>query len=502
MQLLQLSQQMPCGSSDDKYKRAEILPVIRKIEASILENEVLRRQFAIAYWSAADVSWLLPPRPQLLSLSQGAQACSAFAEHRQGKIEEFAFIAASKELCVLVYGHADGGAYGPEAAHYQDPSYQCMISFDQNLLKQVYEKLYFYWEFVDPYEADRLDRSLRKLGALESLPQYVDALAAAWSGIKNPLPATKQLPADTLEENKSKAKTKRSLAKVTLPEASRDKTLQERIACDYPYPIANPYRTLECITEPAEKYKEQLRLVENLLALLAGMSLAITAHHDPGIVAALKPCLISGVSTGHWRELIRKCTVVWKGSPAKDIPLARALSELRVELVERDFGKAIEQLVRARNDFAHHRGPSAESQIEKESKRIGGLLQVAVEQTAFLCDYPMRIVRAIDVLPSGSIKMTCLKATGDHPALRQEELCLNRGYPKGQLIVNLGDSNWLSLYPFLSQDICPKCGSMEIYLLDKWKFDKNTVYLRSFERGHTQESQTISDSLKALGNKA
>lgn len=486
--IIQLLEQTTAASSLP-FKKTELLPFLRKIEKTITEHDTLRNQSVIVYWSSDDASWLAPARAQMSTLVQSALACSSFSEHRKGSQEEFCFIAMSKELSVLVYGQtAESGL--------SDPRYQACISFDPHSIKRVYQMLSLYWEFADPHEADKLGEAVSKIPTIQTLAHFSNSLGNDWMALSAPPPAPKQAPAPPGESSPRARRIVKQEAAQSPQATSND--WQTRLATDYPYPIANPYRTLECITEASEKYKEQLRLVENLLALLAGLSLAITAPNDPSIVSVLKSSIMTGVSVGHWRELIRKCSAIWKDSSTKDIPLAKAILELRVELVERGFGKAIEQLVRARNDFAHHRGPTAESQIEKETVRLAELLSTAIEQTSFLCDYPMKIVRSIDVLPTGSIKMICLKATGDHPALRQEELRMNRGFPKGQLILNAGNNNWLSLYPFLSQDICPKCGSMEIYLLDKWKFDKNIIYLRSFERGHTQESTAISDALKAL----
>lgn len=483
---------VPAEELKGHFTRAELLPFLRKIEKTMIEQEQIRNQLVLVYWSSSDVANLLPQKQELLILSRASLACSAFSEHRQGDGDEFAFIVMSKELSIIVYGQATDSI---ASSH----MYECSISFDPNSIMQVTQTLTPYWEFADAREADKLDRAIKKLGSIQSLANFTNLLKTEWTGIKTaPMKETGIENAPVVQLPSPIVKMEQEL--ITEPELAQSSDLMQRIANDYPYPIANPYRTLQCITEASEKYKEQLRLVENLLALLAGISLSITAQNDPGIVSVLRTSLISGVSVGHWRELIRKCTVAWKESSTKDIPLAKAIIGLRLELVERDFGKAVEQLVRARNDFAHHRGPTAESQIEKETVRLDELLRIAIEQTLFLCDYPMRIVRAIDVMPTGSIKMTCLKASGDHPALRQEVLQLSRGFPKGQMIINAGASNWLPLYPFISQDICPKCGSMEIFLLDKWKFDKNSMQLRSFERGHTQQSSEISDSLKALIN--
>lgn len=492
--IVRLLEQSAATSSSVHLRRNEILPFLRKIETKVVEQDTIAKQCVVVYWSSDDASWLMPARTQMNALVQSSLACTNFSEHKKGSQDEFCFIVMSKELCILVYGQCS-------EAGFTDAKYQCCISFDSQAVKRIYQTQSLYWEFADPHEADKLAEAVGRLPALQTLAHLSNSLGNDWSSLAAP-PKPAVIP--SAEPN---PKTRRIIkhdgqqiiqSQSPTPTSAAPIDWTQRIATDYPYPIANPYRTLECITEASEKYKEQLRLVENLLALLAGLSLAITAPNDPSIVSVLKSSIMTGVSVGHWRELIRKCSAIWRESSTKDIPLAKAILDLRVELVERGFGKAIEQLVRARNDFAHHRGPTAESQIEKETVRLAELLSVAIEQTAFLCDYPMKIVRSIDVLPSGSIKMICLKATGDHPALRQEELRMNRGFPKGQLILNAGNNNWLSLYPFLTQDICPKCGSMEIYLLDKWKFDKNIIYLRSFERGHTQESTAISDALKSM----
>lgn len=487
-QLFEQASDLPAGSTSLTIKRAELLPLLRKIEKTISEHDVLRNQSVLIYWSADDASWILPPRSMMSILNQSSLACSNFSEHRKGPLDEFCFMAMSKELSVIIYGHtSEAGA--------ADAKYDCCISFNPSSIKRVYQMLSLYWEFADPHEADKLSEAIAKLSTIQTLAHFKNSLSNDWAGLIAPTISAPAATAGGEAQPKARRIIKHSGAElIQTPQPD----FQQRLATDYPYPIANPYRTLECITEASERYKEQLRLVENLLALLAGLSLSITAPNDPSIVLALKSSIMTGVSVGHWRELIRKCSAIWKDTSTRDIPLAKSILELKVELVERGFGKAIEQLVRARNDFAHHRGPTAESQIEKETVRLAELLKTAIEHTAFLCDYPIRVVRAIDVLPTGTIKMICLKVTGDHPALRQDELRLNRGFPKGQLILNAGNNNWISLYPFLSQDICTKCGSMEIYLLDKWKFDKNIIYMRSFERGHTQESTAISDSLKAM----
>lgn len=496
-----------------ELEQCELLPFIRRLEAIILAPAPVQQQSALIYWSSADATWLLPERANLQSLKKTTLACAVFSEELRDlkKPNEICVAVLSKELSVIVYGFALGQAGGSPG------KYHCTLAFDPQLIKHVLKAMSPHWEFIDPIEADKTMSVINCLEPGKTAPRVAASLAQIWNELKKSAetalteategaissapPSRNYSPAKSsatsaVPSSAVSAASDESAASAASTSAG-SYNLMQRIALAYPYPIANPYRILESLTSPAEKYKEQLRLVENLLAFLAGLSLALGSDEDPALVEALKTNLSSGISVGHWRELIRKCTVVWKKGSLQNIPLAKQILDLHLEQVERGTGKAIEQLVRARNDFAHHRGPTAEAAIEKEVLRIGELLKEAIEATDFLCQHPLRIVKQVDVLPSGLIKLTCLKASGDHPALAKEELHLQRGFPKGQLIINCGDSHWLSVYPFLSQDICPKCGMMEIYLLDKWKFDRNQLFLRSFERGHTIESPTLSDALKA-----
>jgi hypothetical protein len=468
--------QAQAGLQSISLRKDQILPFFRKVETLILEHEL--SSATLNYWSSNDASWMKPAKGDLLELSQVSSSITSFSEERDDELDEFCFACLSSELSVVVYGFA-------LEATGEALQYELAGTLDPQLVKRVLQGLSPYLEFIDPLDAHKLDAAISRISSQKTMPHFMNSLQHNWGELNMP-------------ESKIPARLAEKATPAVAAAANTEEQLWIRISSNYPYPIANPFRALDSITNASEKYKEQLKLIENLLALLAGICLSISAQNEPKILADLRDYVSHGVSMGHWREIIRKCVTAWKSSSAKEIPLAKSISALRIELTERGFGKAVEQLIRARNDFAHHRGPTAESQLELETVRLGEFLKDAIKLTEFLCEHPIRIVKAIDVLPSGAIKMTCLKAIGDHPVLRQEELCLGRGFPKGHLILDTGDSNWLSLYPFLTQDICSSCGTMEIYHLDKWRYEKDRIQVRSFERGHAQESTAISHVLKAM----
>jgi hypothetical protein len=47
---------------------------------------------------------------------------------------------------------------------------------------------------------------------------------------------------------------------------------------------------------------------------------------------------------------------------------------------------------------------------------------------------------------------------------------------------------------------CPRCEEVETYFIDAWGRKKNTVRLKSFEKGHTINESEVSDSLAEWSN--
>ncbi len=73
--------------------------------------------------------------------------------------------------------------------------------------------------------------------------------------------------------------------------------------------------------------------------------------------------------------------------------------------------------------------------------------------------------------------------------------------PKGELILDLGNQNWVPLYPFVIASNCPRCRYRETYFIDRWNSKEGTTLMKSFERGHIEERTDVSDSLAALASK-
>jgi hypothetical protein len=122
-----------------------------------------------------------------------------------------------------------------------------------------------------------------------------------------------------------------------------------------------------------------------------------------------------------------------------------------------------------------------------------------MEALAFFTEYPIRQV--LDVNPSrrgGEITLICLPFIGDHPGFTQEKITSNKALHKGDLFLYAGRQEWVSLYPFITTTACSSCKTRETYFIDKW--DKDTAYLKSFERGHTETCCEIAEELADWGS--
>jgi hypothetical protein len=128
-------------------------------------------------------------------------------------------------------------------------------------------------------------------------------------------------------------------------------------------------------------------------------------------------------------------------------------------------------------------------------------LQRCMEALSFFTQYPIRLVQDFDVdRRNHDFLLKCLRLEGDGPGFPQERVRFPRAMPRGDLMLDLGDENWVQLYPFIVASNCPHCRYRETYFIDRWNDRKNTTLMKSFERGHTEESRDISETLAFLAD--
>ncbi len=244
--------------------------------------------------------------------------------------------------------------------------------------------------------------------------------------------------------------------------------LERRISTSYPYPLAHGYRALTSVGDPRDLYREQLRFAENILAFLASVSLALLREEDKGKANLdLKKYWSGGISPGDWKEVVQRCSKVFAGY--KDAPLAIAIQRLKIGSEQKGFGRDIIELIRTKNDYKHDRGPTELADMAKASDEVQEKLRRCMQALAFLADYPMRETESSDT---------------DR----------DNGSRTGDIFLELVDG-LIPLYPFITSATCPRCRDKETYFVDSWDTRRGTIWLKSFERGHTISSIGFSDVL-------
>jgi hypothetical protein len=263
-----------------------------------------------------------------------------------------------------------------------------------------------------------------------------------------------------------------------------------QVANFYPFPIAYGYRLLASISNPTDLYKEQLRVGENILAFLASVAMSLIQPADRASVGLdVRDVWDGGASPGHWREIIGKCCKVL--STYKDHPLSASIVRLHITAEKRAFGAAVQQIIAAKNDFKHDRGPRTEEECDARTKEMQRTLDDCITALAFFTEYPIRQIIDVDVTRTGEVKLRCLTLVGDHPGLPQEEVPYRIALPKRDLYIAAAGVGWVPLFPLLVARNCRTCKTRETFFLDKWNRKKGTAMRKSFERGHEEETNEV-----------
>jgi hypothetical protein len=247
--------------------------------------------------------------------------------------------------------------------------------------------------------------------------------------------------------------------------------------------------------DPRDRYREQLRFAENILAFLASTSLALLRERGHvGTNIRPEEYWRGGISPGDWKDIIGRCSRVF--AEREDHSLARSIQNLNIRSEKRGFGKDIAALIAEKNDYKHDRGPTVEEDIITASNELQERLDRCIQSLSFFTEYPIRLVQDFDVDRSGDeFVLKCLRYMGDGPGFPQEKVSFDRALPRGDLFMDLGDRRWAQLYPFITTMNCPRCKFREVYSIDWWDEKKGVARLKSFERGHTEESEGISGAL-------
>jgi hypothetical protein len=205
----------------------------------------------------------------------------------------------------------------------------------------------------------------------------------------------------------------------------------------------------------------------------------------------LKKYWSGGISPGDWREIIQRCSKVFKGY--RNAPLADTIQRLKIGTEQRGFGLDIQGLIKAKNDYKHDRGATDLEDIARASDGLQEKLRRCIEALAFFTDYPVLQVEGID--RSGDVfRVNCLRCIGDRRNPSLEQIVSERPREKG-MYLDLGGEDWLPLYPFILSRAYPDGRDRETYFIDAWDTRKGVARMKGFDSGGTNLDEGVAQTL-------
>jgi hypothetical protein len=281
----------------------------------------------------------------------------------------------------------------------------------------------------------------------------------------------------------------------------------KRVAKSYPYTLAYSYRLLSGIATPAELYKEQLRLAENLVSFVASVAMALLEEEqfdvlNQKIQEGALSCWRGGISPGDWLSLAIHAIDQLPQDDAST--LVSGLKGLQINKDKRGFGKLVRELIKAKNDHKHDRGPSIEAEYRSACQSVREVLDEAFGAIEFFEDHPMRLVQDVNPRRRGQeIDVVFLKCMGDHPGFETEQAVHGQSLRKGDLYIEREPGRLVPLYPFIHATICHQCKAREFFFIDRLDVARSadqraTAGLKSFDRGHTGQDDDIGRELQEI----
>jgi type I restriction-modification system DNA methylase subunit len=283
---------------------------------------------------------------------------------------------------------------------------------------------------------------------------------------------------------------------------SQKDDISYKVGSLYPFPLAYPYRNIYLEKEYAAIYDRQMKYGEHLLSFLAsiGMSLIFEYREQinrslDAIVSLISSGLSSGLSPGHWRNLLQAACLILKD--LEDAPLADDFSAIWFKgrgKKESDFAKNTRQcIVEKLNDFKHGRGPVNTYEYKKFGEKQSADINNLLEDLDFISQCEMVIIDDIDT--DWATGKTIYKASllkGDHPAFERVTFGSDKSLSKEKLYIRF-NTEFISLYPFLSWLYNPETKKTEIFSFDKQVND--SLALKSFDSGTSIESKQVYQDL-------
>jgi serine/threonine protein kinase len=254
----------------------------------------------------------------------------------------------------------------------------------------------------------------------------------------------------------------------------------------FPYPVAQAYKSIGLQIDDNTKLQRIVDTAHACIQLLASIVLAdaISRNARQVLPKPVTPSAFARPSLGHWAQILRA------GQSSSDRPSILGANNVYLSS-NGDItptGRAIEALVKLRNDIRHGATitqVSARKRIEEGSELIERLLKGAL----FFRNGVLFVPRRLDYV-DGSFVCDIWDLSGSEASLQNKVVRLERPLTLDQVyIADSSFRNVVPLHPLVIHYPCRICEDEELFFYES-AADERIHYI-SFSKGHEVSSEDV-----------
>lgn len=278
-----------------------------------------------------------------------------------------------------------------------------------------------------------------------------------------------------------------------------------RVRTRYPLPIAYRWRTVQAAHPDLEGYLHLLECAEAVLTYtaLTAIYLANYVKREPlakvrDIASRFASRSGAGINFGDWRSILEEVN----SKKIRKLAATAPFYEVTTFLDNEESKAAIVDLIHARNDQSHGRGPKG-ADVDSAFTERRESLEALLSGVEFLSEYPLRYIeRAQWNSRRRESHVTYRDLIGDHPLTPiGEEIVTADPLEDGSLYLVDREGQYHLIRPLLLRRRCPECGTMATFALDGYDQRTGGCRLKSLEHGHiaiTHETE-VTEAYREFG---
>lgn len=289
-----------------------------------------------------------------------------------------------------------------------------------------------------------------------------------------------------------------ALGRQTHTRGMESASVPEMVDREFPFPVAYCFRSMQTEISFSRKWLKLLELYEVIVKYVTFALLSDLNQNSISLPENLKPHLASlrRASAGHWHRACFELIHYLKEHLELPWFTARWIDRLTGNEIQA-ARTASQSLVRLRNQTIGHGFVEEEARYQELYEQnlhavqtlINFVIPLSTDYTLLHVGEGLRRRRGVSTFPAKILK-------GSHPLFPTENRWTRQDVDTDSLLYDPVADTYLSLYPWLVLDHCPRCYREMVFLYDK--VDDNCVVMREYPTNHTREYEDMLEEVVRL----